>query len=147
MYNTCCLPLFHTTTCVTVENNQSSCLGRICLVRLSVWATPSHIFVLPMARSGFQEDFLPHLSRDWAMAGQSVDPLILLLALLEDACNICLSVIIRNQIIKDGETKMVEKQALQWHWPAPTTPFGASHLVLWTCVFLFGLIFHSHWLC
>lgn len=73
-------------------SHRSGCkLGRIVRSKPLLTAL-SHVLVTAVAGSGFQEDFL-HLPGNWNETDGFLLPWIFL---LEDECDVCLSVVIRN---------------------------------------------------
>ena len=74
-------------------SHRSGCkLSRIVLSKPMLTAL-SHVLVPPVAGSGFQEDFLHLLPRDCSKTDGTLVPWIFL---LEDECDVCLSLVIRN---------------------------------------------------
>lgn len=86
----------------------------------STLATPKHLLILCVLRKAFQEELI-HSLHAWGYADWPVGNCILLLALLEDVCDICLLPVTGNL-------------------PQLPQPFedDASYLVARTCVCLIG---------
>jgi len=97
----------------------------------SVLAVPSQLPVLPVFGDALKEDFLYNFRRDQAGADQPLAPQILLLALLEDRCDICLLAVIGNlSVTNDREwpgSDIDQLASLPRHLPSgPMDLFRAS---------------------